>query len=35
LRMASLADKKVTLLELTQDLHLHSVLWAPQLGGCV
>jgi hypothetical protein len=34
LRMASLADHSVALLGLTQDLHLHSVLWAPALPGC-
>jgi hypothetical protein len=34
LRMVSLPDKKVSLFEPTQDLHLHSVLWAPPLAGC-
>jgi hypothetical protein len=34
LRMVDLASQKVDLLGSTQDMHLHSVLWAPPLPGC-
>jgi hypothetical protein len=34
LRTFAMTDQRPTLLTSTQDLNLHSVLWAPPLGGC-
>jgi dipeptidyl aminopeptidase/acylaminoacyl peptidase len=34
LRMMVMTDRQPTLLGSTQDLSLHSVLWAPPLSGC-